>query len=90
LKEDGIFILEIQPTSSYRKVKNLTKTIRMNWETNKIKPEQIPEIASQLGLRLLTTIDPIPANKGKHGGVGFSRPIHVFQKATIPGVHGEI
>ena len=90
LKEDGVFILEIQPISSYRKVKNLTKTIRMNWETNKIKPEGIPELAAQLGLRLLTTIQPSPASKGKHGEVGFSRPIHVFQKSAIPAGHGEI
>lgn len=87
LTDKGIFILEIQPISSYRKVKNLTERIRTNWETNQLKPQDIPSVAEQLGLKLIHTLHP-PEKKGKRGTVGFSRPIHVFQKGPVPRVTG--
>lgn len=91
LKDDGLLILEIQPLSSYKKVKNLTKTIRSNFDNNQIKPNQIVDVAEQLGLRLLRTLEPpAPNSLSKVGNVGFSRPIHVFQKAPIPSRANEI
>jgi len=87
LTDKGIFILEIQPLSSYRKVKNLTERIKTNWETNQLKPQEIPLVAEQLGLKLIHTIQP-PEKKGKRGTVGFVRPIHVFQKGPVPRVTG--
>ena len=79
LTPGGVFILEIQPISSYNKVKNLTKHIRATHEANQIHPNQIVVEAEKVGFTLLKTISPaIPHTK--KGGVGFARPIHVFTK----------
>lgn len=79
LKPGGIFILEIQPMSSYHKVKNLTKHIRSTYDANQIHPDQIVAEAETIGFTLLKSISP-PTPKTKKGGVGFARPIHVFIK----------
>lgn len=83
LRDDGLFILEIQPLSSYKKVKNLTPHFKSIYASLEIKPDQIVEIAEQLGLKHIHTIQP-PQTPGKKDTVGFSRPIHVFQKGPVP------
>lgn len=82
LKPGGIFILEIQPMSSYHKVKNLTKHIRTTYDANQIHPDQIVAEAETIGFALLKSITP-PTPTTKKGGVGFARPIHVFIKPII-------
>lgn len=90
LKENGLFILEVQPASSYKKVKNLTKTIRANYAANKIQPGEVVTIAKELGLQLVQTLTPPASDKSsKHGTVGFSRPIYVFKKVHIPTMASE-
>lgn len=75
LKPNGTFILEIQPLSSYKKVKSLNQTIKDNWISMKIHPEKIADLISEkFGFKLLKTLEPSTSNKG------FSRPVHVFSK----------
>lgn len=79
LAPNGFFILEIQPKSSYSKVKNLTPLIHAHYKANKILPDEIVKEAQSIGFSLLLTLLPPLSDSSPSG---FSRPLHIFTKPS--------
>ncbi|KAJ6232008.1 7sk snRNA methylphosphate capping enzyme [Anaeramoeba flamelloides] len=75
LTKGGIFILEPQPLSSYKKKKNFSQLHKLNFEKMEIKPKNFSEV-------LVETYKfvPLAVIDVKHPSKGFSRPILIFQK----------
>ncbi|XP_058037938.1 7SK snRNA methylphosphate capping enzyme [Ahaetulla prasina] len=83
LRPGGIFILEPQAWSSYKKRKNLTETISRHYHRIKLKPDQFPSYltSSEVGFSSYELVA-MPRNTPK----GFQRPICLFRKGH-PGTH---
>ncbi|XP_013929880.1 PREDICTED: 7SK snRNA methylphosphate capping enzyme [Thamnophis sirtalis] len=83
LRPGGVFILEPQAWSSYKKRKNLTETISRHYQRIKLKPDQFPSFltSSEVGFSSYELVA-MPRNTPK----GFQRPIYLFRKGH-PGTH---
>ncbi|XP_070582957.1 7SK snRNA methylphosphate capping enzyme [Erythrolamprus reginae] len=77
LRPGGIFVLEPQAWSSYKKRKNLTETISRHYQRIKLKPDQFPSylVSSEVGFSSYELVA-MPRNTPK----GFQRPIYLFHK----------
>ncbi|XP_070810771.1 7SK snRNA methylphosphate capping enzyme [Pituophis catenifer annectens] len=83
LRPGGVFILEPQAWSSYKKRKNLTETISRHYQRIKLKPDQFPSYltSSEVGFSSYELVA-MPRNTSK----GFQRPIYLFRKGHL-GTH---
>lgn len=76
LKIDGLLIFEPQCWKSYKKRKDLTKTIKSNFSEIKLKPENFQKYLEQTyGYECIQITNP-PSNNKKL----FDRPIYIFKK----------
>lgn len=66
LRPDGIFIVEPQPLPSYGRRKNLSETIRRNYDSMEFKPNQFTAylLSSDVGFSYHYTLA-MPFNKAK-------------------------
>ncbi len=80
LAPNGIFILEPQPWSSYKK-KKLSPDAKKIFDQIKIKPDQFPELIEKCGFKLKEMLDggQEKEEKGQPGNFK-DRQILVFQK----------
>ncbi|KAF4753485.1 hypothetical protein FOZ63_009312 [Perkinsus olseni] len=80
LKPGGLFIFEPQDWKSYRKKRNLTKEIRANFNSIKLRPTQFVDyLEKEVGFVLECTLKPSPAT-ATCDVRGFDRPIHLLRK----------
>ena len=76
-----MLILEYQCFPSYHKKSNYSERIKKNYDSIKIKPEQIPSILQKVGMQLISSKRPnavstLPRAVTK----GFNRPIVFLKK----------
>ncbi|KAF4665641.1 hypothetical protein FOL47_004495, partial [Perkinsus chesapeaki] len=80
LKPGGLFIFEPQDWKSYRKKRNLTREIRNNYNSIKLRPAQfIDYLEKEVGFRLECTLKPSQATPACDVR-GFDRPLHLLRK----------
>jgi 7SK snRNA methylphosphate capping enzyme len=76
LKLDGLFIFEFQCWKSYKKRKDLTSTVKNNFNKIKLKPDRFKEYLENIyGYQCIEITNP-PSNAKKK----YDRPIYVFKK----------
>lgn len=77
LHAGGVFILEAQPWSSYKRKKKLTERIYSNFQSITFRPEEFNDylLSSEVGFR-----EVFPLQMANHATKGFRRPIYVFRK----------
>ena len=76
LRKGGIFIIESQLWSTYKKRKNLNADILKNYKMIKLKPDMFKEyLLNTIGFTSYNKFDTI-----NHQNKGFRRPIEIFTK----------
>lgn len=77
LNDGGIFILEAQPWSSYKKKKKLTDEIFANFKNITFRPDQFNRLllSNEIGFREMSGLKMVD-----HTVKGFRRPIYIFRK----------
>ena len=81
LRQNGIFILEYQPWSSYHKKCHYSPTLAKNYAKLQLRPEHFPFILQKLGMQLLSKRKPSQVEELKQSTVkGFNREVAIFRK----------
>lgn len=75
LESGGVFVLEVQPWTSYRKNKSVSEATRKNFSEIKLRPDRFPSLLEECGFLVEELQAPEQAK-------GFKRPIYACTKPT--------
>ncbi|KAF8999124.1 Bicoid-interacting protein 3-domain-containing protein [Cyathus striatus] len=73
LRQGGVLVLEPQPWESYAKARRMSDTLKQNYKSLTLRPENFPDVLKEIGFSKVR-------HYGSVGDGGFCRPIDVYVK----------